>query len=67
MSELTLREFNNGLRLRDAMVCLNCEAIHRGYTCPRCGKGPSYHVSNWIKPIEADHLRDNYQRAQGEG
>ena len=36
------------MKIKEARLCVNCDEIHKGYTCPKCGVGPSYWIALWI-------------------
>ena len=52
------------MKLSEARICINCDEIHQGEKCPRCGLGPSYWMITWFNPIHTAHLKDNYRKAQ---
>lgn len=36
--------------LKDARLCLDCENIHDGATCPRCASRTTVPIATWIRP-----------------
>ena len=37
------------IELKDARLCMNCNLIHTGWTCPKCGEsGTSYWLQPWL-------------------
>ena len=52
------------MKIKEARLCVNCDEIHKGYTCPKCGVGPSYWIALWIDLLHLQDLRDNYRTAQ---
>lgn len=54
------------MKLKDAMICINCEEIHTGWTCPKCAKGPSYHLDFWIKSGDIESAKRFYKKPRKE-
>lgn len=46
------------LRVMNAMICLDCDAIFNGDACPDCTGRSAAPLKNWISPLKtkADYL-----------
>ena len=52
------------MKLKETRICLNCDEIHKGEKCPRCGIGPSTWLTTWINPLYVEHFLTNFRKAQ---
>lgn len=40
------------MKLRQAILCLDCECLYVGECCPDCTSRAAYPIRKWIPPLE---------------
>ena len=50
------------MQLHTARLCLDCEEIHDGQTCPICSSESFAYISRWIPAPDAGRNRDRPSR-----
>lgn len=49
------------IELKKARLCVNCNLLHEGWTCPRCGEnGFGYFIEPWLNKTlkQIEEMRD---------
>ena len=49
-----------------ALICLSCNEVHEGWECPKCAKGPSYHITTWIDQAIERRKEEQHERPEGD-